>query len=75
MLDLVGPLALRMDFAGFGWPIVPAPLDEPDEQLDTEMYEPGSAPLAGRPGTPKRALAPSSNAAAREPAELLDASA
>ena len=56
-------------------PKVPAPLGEPDEQLDIEMFEPGLLPATQRPGTPTRVLVPSSNAAAREPSELMDASA
>ena len=56
-------------------PIVPAPLGEPDEQLDIDMCEPGLTPATAQPGTPKRVYTPSSSAAAREPSELLDASA
>ena len=56
-------------------PEVPPPLGEPDEQLDIEMFEPGLLPATQRPGTPTRVLVPSSNAAAREPSELMDANA
>ena len=56
-------------------PKVPAPLGEPDEQLDMDMCEPGLSLPAAQPGTPTRVVVPSSSAAAREPSELLDASA